>query len=189
MSEVKASYVADFSVKPEFMILSLINSANNLSLTEATVKFRGPVAISSPIEETVSHNGQDIQLTRNTTLDLDVLTDEVAEDYVTFKYARVDLAKLFSLCNPSFLETSVPVGDDGLPVEMPAFIAELKRKFLIQLTEKDFTFTSVDATHIKIAANAENLAYIGEFDISFTPVLTKRAATIELDGFSAPASV
>lgn len=187
MAKIKASYITDCNVKPELMILGLINANNNLSLTEAQVKFRGPTVISGATEESVSHNGSVVKITRNTSLDIDVLSDEVADDYVTFKYQRVNLATLFSRCNPSFLETAVAVGSNGLPVDMTAFIAELKRKFSVQFTEADFTYTSVDATHIKITAKPTNLAYIGEFNIAFMPILSKRALNLSLDGFEFPA--
>lgn len=187
MTAVKASYVTNVAVTPAEMVLGLINANNNLKLTKDQVKFRGPAVIKGAVAEPVDYNGKKVSVVRNTSVDVDVLTDEVVDDFVTFKYQRVDLAKLFSTANANFLETTVAVGDNGLPEDMKVFIAEVKRKYGIQLTIEDFTFVKGEGNSIKVTAKVENLAYTGEFVIKYMPILDKRVANTILNGFEVPA--
>lgn len=186
---VKNSYFTVFNIEPVKMLLGLINNNNNLSLTEASVKIKPPVVIANAPEVEATHNGAIVKITRNTSVDIDVLTDEVAEDFVTFKYQRVDLATLFSLIEPSFLETSVDVGADGLISEanLTKFYDEIKRKYGVLLNSTDFTQSATaNENTITISAVATNLAYTGSVVIHYTPTLPKRVLNKVLDGFTNP---
>lgn len=168
-----ATLIPDMSRPPKAMLVSLINNDNNLNLTIDNVLLSNCKSITP-----VTSGG----VTRNTSIDIDILNDELDNNFVTFKYARVDLGVLFSAITPMILETTVPIGIDGLPTDMPLFINEIKRKFKILFDEIDFTYAPA-ANSVVVTAGVSNCAYTGSCTVNYMPVLNKRVATKLLDGF------
>lgn len=172
------AYVTDFTKSPKLMLIGLINNDNNFGLTEADVEFRNLTAVATPEGKTY-----------NTTVEVDLLTDEVVDDFVTFYYKRVDLVELFSLIDPKFREVDVPVDPvTRLPVDNAVFVAELLRKFGVAFNAADFTWAQkVDFPGtLVLSATAGNLAYTGSVEIDIEASLASRVATTQLDGFYDP---
>ena len=123
------AYVTDFTKTPKLMLIGLINNDNNFGLTEADVVFRNLTIEPTPVGKTY-----------NTSVEVELMTDEVVDDYVKFFYKRVDLAELFSLIEPKFREVDVPLDPvTRLPVVDAVFVAELLRKFGVAFNADDFT--------------------------------------------------
>lgn len=171
-------YVTDMTKKPVEMLLGLINADNNFGLVEADVAIRNLTVITPPEGKTY-----------NTSVEVDLLTDEVQDEYVEFKYKRISLEELFSLIDPKFREVDVPVAPTGLPVDNQAFITELLRKFGVAFNTTDFSWVMKDGSTsiIELAASAGNLAYTGSVEIDVEASLATRVDNTLLDGFFAPA--
>jgi hypothetical protein len=172
------AYVTDFTKTPKLMLIGLINNDNNFGLTEADVAFRNLAVEVAPEGKTY-----------NTSVEVDLLTDEVADDYVKFFYKRVDLVELFSLINPKFREVDVPVDAvTGLPMDNEVFVIELLRKFGVAFNAADFTWVLKPEGQglITLTATAANLAYTGSIDIDVEASLATRVDNTLLDGFYNP---
>lgn len=172
----------NMTIKPVAMLLSLINKSNNISLTEADVNIKAPTAIENPTAEDVTVDGTVISVTRNTSVDIDVLSDEVQDSFVTFTYERVDLAHLFSAITPTLLE--VDVATEGA-VSTEQVIAEVLRKFKVLTSTEEFSFT-VTKTQVIITAKETNLAFIGAVTVAIEASLASRLVITDLDGFELP---
>ena len=178
------AYVTNFTKTPLEMLLGLINNDNNFSLVPADVAVRNITEIT----QTPSGN------LANTSIEIDLLTDEVQDDFVTFYYNRIDLGYLFYLIDPSVRQVDVPVDANGLPVDNTVFITELLRKYGIAFNTNDFdvyskyaqTGLEADKGILMLVANASNVAYIGAVEIDVVASLATRVATTQLDGFYAP---
>lgn len=178
------AYVTNFTKTPLEMLLGLINNDNNFSLVPADV------AVRNITEITQAPSGSPA----NTSIEIDMLTNEVQDDFVTFYYNRIDLAYLFSLIDPSVRQVDVPVDANGLPVDNTVFITELLRKYGIAFNTNDFDVYSMyartgqeaDKSILVLDANVSNVAYIGSVEIDVLASLAARVATTQLDGFYAP---
>ena len=172
------AYITDFTKTPKLMLIGLINNDNNFGLVEADVAFRNLQTEVTPVGKTY-----------NTSVEVDLLTDEVVDDFVKFFYKRVDLVELFSLIDPRFREVDVPLDDvTGLPSDNAVFVAELLRKFGVAFNAADFTWAEkagVPGTLVLTAA-ASNLAYTGEVDIDIEASLASRVDNTQLEGFYNP---
>ena len=172
------AYVTDFTKTPKLMLIGLINNDNNFGLVEADVAFRN-------LQTEVTPDGK----TYNTSVEVDLLTDEVVDDFVKFFYKRVDLVELFSLIDPRFREVDVPLDDvTGLPSDNEVFVIELLRKFGVAFNADDFTWVlkpDFPGTLV-LTATADNLAYTGEVDIDIEASLASRVDNTQLDGFYNP---
>ena len=177
------AYVTNFTKTPLEMLLGLINDDNNFSLVPADV------AVRNITEITRAPSGS----TYNTSIEVDLLTNEVTDDFATFYYNRIDLTYLFSLIDPSIRQVDVPVDANGLPVDNTEFITELLRKYGVAFNATDFDFTTKYATTgieadkaiLVLTAAASNVAYIGSVEIDVVASLASRVATTQLDGFYA----
>ena len=177
-------YVTNFTKTPLEMLLGLLNNDNNFSLTPDDVAVRNVATI------THAPSGR----LYNTSIEIDLLTNEVTDDFATFYYSRVDLAHLFSLIDPSVRQADVPVDANGLPLDNTVFITELLRKYGIAFNTNDFdvyskyaqTGLEADKGILMLVANASNVAYIGAVEIDVVASLATRVATTQLDGFYAP---
>ena len=179
------AYVTNFTKTPLEMLLGLINNDNNFSLVPADV------AVRNITEITEAPSGK----LYNTSIEIDLLTNEVQGDFATFYYSRVDLPYLFSLIDPSVRQVDVPTDPvTGLPTDYAVFTAELLRKFGVAFNPVDFDFTTKYATTgleadkaiLVITANDENVSYIGSVEVDVLASLATRVATTQLDGFYAP---
>lgn len=170
------AYVTDFTKTPKLMLIGLINSDNNFGLTEDDVVFRNLTIEPTPEGKTY-----------NTSVEVDLLTDEVVDDYVKFFYKRVDLVELFSLIDPKFREVDVPLDPvTRLPADNDVFVTELLRKFGVAFNAADFSWVVKAPGILTLAASAGNLAYTGEVDIDIEASLATRVATTQLKGFYDP---
>lgn len=167
---------------PMELLVGLINTNNNLSLGVNQLKFKDLTPIQNPTTEQVEVNGQQVNITRDTAVMVDVLTDDVVDDFVTFKYQRINLSVLFSACTPTLLETNVAIGSNGLPVDDAVFFAEVLRKFKVNLNAVDFEL-SAQTNAVRVTAKVNNLAYTGYADIDYIPVLSKQLSNNLLNGF------
>ena len=169
------AYVTDFTKTPKLMLIGLINNDNNFGLTEADVVFRNLTVEYTPEGKTY-----------NTSVEVDLLTDEVVDDYVKFFYKRVDLVELFSQIDPKFREVDVPLDPvTRMPVDNDVFIAELLRKFGVAFNAEDFTWAQnvYSPGILVLSATAGNLAYTGSVEIDIEASLASRVITTQLDGF------
>ena len=179
------AYVTNFTKTPLEMLLGLLNNDNNFSLTPDDVAVRNVAAI--------THAAPSGRL-YNTSIEIDLLTNEVTDDFATFYYSRVDLAHLFSLIDPSVRQADVPVDANGLPLDNTVFITELLRKYGIAFNTNDFdvyskyaqTGLEADKGILLLVANVSNVAYFGAVEIDVVASLAARLATTQLDGFYAP---
>ena len=172
------AYVTDFTKTPKLMLIGLINNDNNFGLVEADVAFRN-------LQTEVTPAGK----TYNTSVEVDLLTDDIVDDFVKFFYKRVDLVELFSLIDPRFREVDVPLDDvSGLPSDNDVFVAELLRKFGVAFNAADFSWAlkaGAPGTLVLTAA-ADNLAYTGKVEIDIEASLASRVDNTQLDGFYNP---
>lgn len=177
--------MVDMKLTPLQMVIAEVNKANSLNIQISDVQPRGPQVLGGAVEETVTVDGQQYQITRNTQLDIDLLSDEVKDNFVSIKYQRIDLGKLFSLCNPSLFELDIKEGNVATGAYSNAqIIAKVLEKYEVAVDETDFIVTA-DHTNrkITIAAKETNVAYIGTVDITIDMSLVTRVATTELAGF------
>ena len=180
----RVTYFTNFTKTPLEMLLGLINNDNNFSMVPADVTVRNLEVI------TQAPSGDPA----NTSIEIDLLTNEVTDDFATFYYNRIDLAHLFSLIDPSVRQVDVPVDANGLPVDNTVFITELLRKYGIAFNTNDFdvyskyaqTGLEADKGILMLVANASNVAYIGAVEIDVVASLATRVATTQLDGFYSP---
>ncbi len=180
------AYVTNFTKTPLEMLLGLINNDNNFSLVPADVAVRNVAVI------TQAPSGNPY----NTSIEVDLLTNEVTDDFVTFYYNRIDLPTLFSLIDPAIRQVDIPVrAVTGLPVNNEAFVAELMRKYGVAFNATDFTLATKYATTgieadkaiLVLTAAASNVAYFGTVEIDVVASLAARVETTQLDGFYDPA--
>ena len=170
------AYVTDFTKTPMLMLIGLINNDNNFGLTEADVVFRNPTVEFTPEGKTY-----------NTSVEVDLLTDEVVDDYVKFFYKRVDLVELFSQIDPKVREVDVPLDPvTRMPVDNDVFVAELLRKFGVAFNPAEFSWEVNAPGILVLSATADNLAYTGSVDIDIEASLASRVNTTQLDGFYNP---
>lgn len=175
---VKCPHVVPMNIEPVQMLLNSINIANNLHLGLADVNIREPQVITTePVEVTIDECTHTIN--RNTSVQIDVLTDEVQDDFVTFKYERISLTKLFSACNPIIRE--VDIKESG-SVAIATVVAEILRKYKLMAKEADFSYTITD-NQIVLTAKATNLAYIDAATITVERSLLSRVMVTDLNGF------
>ena len=172
------AYVTDFSKKPLPNLLGLINEANNLGLTEADVALRG-LAPATPVEGS--------GLSYNTSVEIDVITNEVQDDYVAFTYTRVDVGVLFSLVVPAVREVDVPLNESGVPADTAVLWAEIQRKYHVNFDDENFDVALVSPGVISITAKATSVMYIGTFNLNIGSSLESRVQYTILDGFVVPA--
>lgn len=184
----RVTYFTNFTKTPLEMLLGLLNNDNNFSLTPDDVAVRNVAVI------THAPSGKPY----NTSIEIDLLTNEVTDDFATFYYNRVDLVTLFSLIDPKIRQVDVPTDPvTGLPTDYAVFTAELLRKFGVAFNPVDFDFTTKYATTgieadkaiLVITANDENVSYIGSVEVDVLASLDSlatRVATTQLDGFYAP---
>ena len=176
------AYVTNFTKTPLEMLLGLLNNDNNFSLVPADVAVRNLEVI------TQAPSGNDA----NTSIEIDLLTNEVQDDYAKFYYNRIDLTYLFSLIEPSVRQVDVPVDEYGMPVDNNVFITELLRKYGVAFNTNDFAVYSkyansgleADKGILLLVADASNVAYFGAVEIDVVASLAARLATTQLDGFT-----
>lgn len=184
-----AVYVTDMTKTPVQMLLGLVNVSNDLGLKPEDVQIKPPVVIADAApEEVLNDKGETVTITRNTSIQIDLLTDEVENEFVDFKYQRVDLGVLFSQIAPNFREVDIPLNDNGVPAVAADFFAEVQRKFGVAMTEADFAYELAGADQIRVTAKPENYAYIGEVVIDVVNSLVTRVAKTTLEGFEKPAA-
>lgn len=178
------AYVTNFTKTPLEMLLGLLNNDNNFSLVP------DDVAVRNITEITQAPSGNYY----NTSIEIDLLTNEVTDDFATFYYNRIDLTYLFSLIDPSVRQVDVPVDANGLPLDNTVFITELLRKYGIAFNTNDFAVYSkyaqsgqeADKGILLLVAEISNVAYFGAVEIDVVASLAARVATTQLDGFYAP---
>lgn len=169
-------YAPDFKKTPLEITLGLINHDNNKGYTEADVNWR---AVTALLDGDASG--------KNTSLELDLLKapSEVDGDWVKFWFNRVDLSVLFSAIVTGGLnnlkEITVILNDGQLDV--PAFIAEVMRKYSIALNVTDFEITMPTSTRIEVKAVPGNYAFIGMVAFSVDSSLETRVVIKDLEGF------
>lgn len=169
------AYVTDFKKAPLENLLGLINSANNLGLRPADVALRN-------LKAEVAPEGK----TYNTSVEIDLLTNEVQDDYAKFTYKRVDLGTLFSKIVAGFRQVDVPLNESGVPADATVLFAELLRKYGTAFTADDFTYDLKSPGVITLKAKDSNLMYIGQVDLVITASLAARVKYTILDGFVVP---
>lgn len=174
--------VVDMTQKPTAMLLAMINQQNNTGFAESDLNIRAPQVIAGAVEEDVTVGDTTVKITRNTSVDIDVLTDEVQDDFVTFKYQRISLTTLFSLCNPVIRE--VDIKTDG-NVSLATVISEILRKYKLAALEEDFTYV-LTQNQIVLTAKPTNLSYIDNTTIAIEQSLLSRVLNVDLNGFEIP---
>lgn len=172
----------NMAIAPKEMLLAAINTQNNISLTENDVNIKQPQVIEGATEEDATLDGVPVKITRNTSVDIDVLSDEVKDDFVTFKYQRVSLSKLFSQCDPMIRE--VDVKKEGT-VSVGDVVSEILRKYKVLTSDADFDFT-ITQNQIALIAKPTNLAFIDRVNFTVEQSLLSRISLVELDGFKLP---
>ncbi|MGL6164106.1 MAG: hypothetical protein ACRC04_07105 [Aeromonas veronii] len=180
------AHIVDKTKTPLQMLLSQINADNNFSLTEADVKLRALTALEVTVPKEVVLESGPVTIQLDTTIEIDLLTDEVVDDFVKFTYRRVDLANYFSLIEPEIRSIDVELDEHGVPVDQDALFAEILRKYKIAGTPADFDITVPEAGKLRVAAKASNIAYTKQFDIVVLDSLTGRVLVKLLDGFWKP---
>lgn len=169
------AYVTDFKKAPLENLLGMINEANNLGLVPGDVALRN-------LQAEVAPEGK----TYNTSVEIDLLTNEVIDDFAKFTYKRVDLGTLFSLITPTVRQVDVPLNESGVPADATVLYAEMLRKFGTAFTTEDFTYDLKAPGVITVAAKASNLMYIGSVDVHIDASLAARVKYTILDGFVVP---
>lgn len=180
------AHIVDKTKTPLQMLLSQINADNNFSLTEDDVKLRALTALEVTVPKEVNLDTGTVTIQLDTTIEIDLLTDEVVDDFVKFTYRRIDLADYFSLVSPAVRTIDVELDEYGVPVDQDALFAEILRKYKIAGTPDDFDVTVPEGGKLRIAAKATNLAYTKQFDIAVLDSLTGRILVKLLDGFWKP---
>lgn len=168
------AYVTNFTKRPVEMLLGLINTDNNFGLIESDVALKNLAPVATPEGKTY-----------DTVVEIDLLTNEVQDDFVTFHYKRIALAELFSLVAPAVREVDVALNESGVPADGAVFYAEVLRKFGVAMTAADFDYNLKAPGVITISAKASNLAYTGSVDVAIVDSLVSRIANTLLDGFAA----
>lgn len=174
----------DMKVKPLAMLLRQINLDNNVALTEEQVQLRA-LTVLDPVEpQVIQVQGESYTINRNTSVELDILTDEVQDDFVKLKYQRISLAHLFSRITPSLFELDVLKEGELSPVDVwNALLA----KYEILGNDTDFVLTAnADKTQLTLVAKPENFAYTEQVVFIVDPSLSTRIPTKLLDGFEIP---
>lgn len=172
------SFTPLFDKRPVENLIGLINQQNNKGYVEADLAIKAPVVV----EATPAGN--------TTAIDIDLLNapSEVDGDWVTFNYTRMPLADVFSLVAGAsknvFREVDIALGEDGLPLDMDAFRAEILRKFGFLVTAEDYDISLKQAGVVLITAKATNVAYEGAFELNVIDSLATRIATTTLTGFT-----
>jgi len=180
------AHIVDKTKTPLQMLLSQINADNNFSLTEADVALRNLTALETTVPKEVVLDSGPVTIQLDTTVEIDLLTDEVVDDFVTFTYRRVNLADYFSLVTPEVRVVDVELDEAGAPVDQDALFAEILRKYKIAATAADFDISVPEGGKLRMAAKASNLGYTGQFDITVQDSLAGRLLVKLLDGFYKP---
>ncbi len=166
------------------MLLRQINLDNNVALTEEQVQLRA-LTVLDPVEsQVIQVQGESYTINRNTSVELDILTDEVQDDFVKLKYQRISLAHLFSKFTPSLFELDVIKEGELSPIDVwNALLA----KYEILGNDTDFVLTAnADKTQLTLVAKPENFAYTEQVVFIVDPSLATRIPTKLLDGFEIP---
>lgn len=158
---------------PRQMLSSLINSTNGTSLNPADFQLRNLQVVTGQAWDT--------------SVELDITSDDVSDNYVELTYTRIDLPTLFSVIQPSIRQVDVPM-DNGMPVDIAAFWAELQRKYQVNFGDTAHVENMFEATKgapgiIVVTAAANNVAYTGAVDVSVGSSLAARVSNVILDGF------
>lgn len=179
------AHIVDKTKTPLQMLLSQINADNNFSLTEADVKLRALTVLETTVPKEVVLDSGPVTIQLDTSVEIDLLTDEVVDDYVKFTYRRTNLVEYFSLVTPEVRIVDVELDVNGAPVDQDALFAEILRKYKIAVTAADFDVT-VESGKLRVAAKASNVGYTGQFDITVQDSLSGRILVKLLDGFYKP---
>lgn len=172
------SFTPLFDKRPVENLIGLVNQQNNKGYVEADLAIKAPVVV----EATEQGN--------TTSVDIDLLNapSEVDGDWVTFFYTRMGLADVFNLVAAAsknvFREVDIALGEDGMPVDLDAFRAEILRKFGFLVTAEDYDISLKQAGVILVTAKATNLAYSGAFELNVIDSLATRVANTTLAGFT-----
>ncbi len=173
------SFTPLFNERPVLNMIGLVNQQNNKGYGEADLAIK-PLVV---VEATEAGN--------TTSVDIDLLNapSEVDGDWVTFYYTRMGLGEVFSLIdaanNNTFREVDVALGEDGLPTDLPAFRAEILRKFGFLVTAEDYDISLKQAGTVLVTAKDANFAYTGAFELHVIDSLATRVAKTTLVGFTA----
>lgn len=174
----------NMTVKPIAMLLRQINLENNISLTEENVQIRGPEVIDPAETVEINVDGTPYTLHRNTKIGIDILTDEIKDDYVDIKYQRISLTRLFSAIEPSLFAGDVLT--DGALTPADVWTA-LLAKYEILGDDTAFVLEMApDRSTLKLTAKPENYAYLDFVTFKLDPTLVMRVPTTLLDGFEIP---
>ena len=163
------SYVVDFSKTPKSILLGLINSENNSTLTEDMFDF---LPLAEPTQP-----GFD------THVPMQWHTTDSMIGLVHIHYNRIDIGTLFSLTGISLKEVNLTTDAGGNIVFDDLFFAELSRRYNVVVTAADFEFTQNAEGVYVFKAKANNLAYKGEHLVSIESSLESRVQATILDGF------
>lgn len=180
------AHIVDKTKTPLQMLLSQINADNNFSLTEADVQLRALTALEVTVPKEVVLDTGPVTIQLDTTIEIDLLTDEVVDDYVKFTYRRTSLPEYFSLVTPEVRVVDVELDVSGAPVDQAVLFAEILRKYKIAVTAADFDVSVPEGGKLRIAAKATNVGYTGQFDITVQDSLSGRLLVKLLDGFYKP---
>lgn len=178
-----ANYVPNFAKTPEQLVVALVNNDNTFGFTEGQYEIKGLTALAEPNDK-----GNDTEVK----IDLLTIPSEVEGDFWPFYYKRMPLSQVFSDVTAAgknvFRQVDVELDENGFPVDLAVFRAEILRKYGFNVTEKDYTITLVSAGAgtgvLRVTAKAENLAYTGSFEMGVQDSLASRVAITALNGFS-----
>lgn len=178
-----ANYVPNFTKAPAELLIALLNRDNDFTfgVEDYSVK-------DMDVLETPSEKGNDTVVL----VDLLKIPSEVVGDYWEFFYKRMPLGEVFSEVTAEglnvFRQVDIELDENGFPVDLDAFRAEILRKYGFNVTAEDYDITLVSAGAgtgaLKVAAKASNLAYTGEFTMGVVDSLAARVAKVDLEGFS-----
>lgn len=178
-----ANYVPNFAKAPAELLIALLNRDNDFTfgVEDYSVK-------DMDVLETPSEKGNDTVVL----VDLLEIPSEVVGDYWEFFYKRMPLSEVFSEVTTEglnvFRQVDIELDENGFPVDLDAFRAEILRKYGFNVTAVDYDITLVSAGAgtgaLKVAAKASNLAYTGEFAMGVVDSLAARVAKVDLEGFS-----
>lgn len=178
-----ANYVPNFMKKPTELVVALLNRDNDFSFTPEEYSIKDMETLETPTEK-----GNDTVIY----VDLLKIPSEVVGDYWDFYYKRMPLGEVFSEVTAEgknvFRQVDVELDENGFPVDLDAFRAEIARKYGFLVTAEDYDITLVSSGPgtgvIKIAAKASNVAYTGEFTMGVVNSLASRVAKVDLEGFN-----
>jgi hypothetical protein len=162
-------YIVDFNKAPETLLLELVNSENNATLTFDQVELMPP-----EVETTKLGYNTKTPILWKTTSDM--------IGVVNVFYNRIDLDVLFSLTGISLKEVNLDLDEQLTPIINDKFFDELHRRYNVTFSSNDFGFTG--DTVKALTANADNFAYIGTTSYDIERSLYTRVQSTLLDGFT-----